>query len=86
MVAQRLVISSSVFVDFVAHTVADRGANARADECGLCIMPQRLAGQSAEETPSECPIGAIGHSRTARTQTGGDCENQHCFFHMDTHL
>ena len=75
MAVQRLVVSPTVFVDFVAHTVADGGANARADECGLCVMPQRLSGQRAEETSSECTIGAIGHSSAARTQAGGDCES-----------
>lgn len=84
MAALRLVFSSAILVDFVAYAIADSGANARADECGLCVMPQRLTGQRAEQASGKRAVGGIGHSRAARTQATGDCESKQCFFHKDT--
>ena len=48
MAMLRLVFSSTILVNFIAHTIADSSANACADECGLRVMPQCLASQSPE--------------------------------------
>ena len=81
MAMLRLVFSSTILVNFIAHTIADSSTNACADECGLRVMSQCLASQSTKQSSGERTVGGIGHSRAARTQAGDDSESKQCFFH-----